>query len=205
MTFDVSKNSRRRLAGSALFGSVALGLALLTCNVNSGSAQDLEVTSDVAPSTDSEKADAATAPLRTEIMKFDGWSVTCQYGQDGSKAGCAANLRVNQQGTGRGLLNWSIGRAADGQLVQSVQTLSGVQIAPGVRLKAGPKEEMTLPYVSCGNAECAAAGPLKADFLRKAEQVQSIAVVVRALDGKDYTFTFSASGLPQAVAAVQGK
>lgn len=203
MTLDDKKTRRVPIhPGTILLVGAALAVPMLWWSTQTGSAQETEVTTEVAPKSDAQQA---ASPLRTEITRFEAWSVTCQYGQDGSSATCSASLRVNQQGTGRGLLNWSIGRAADGKLVQSVQTLSGVQIAPGVQLKAGPKGEVTLPYVSCAGAECAAAGPLEAEFLRKAVQAKSMAVVVRAVDGKDYTFTFSANGLRQAAAAVQGK
>lgn len=150
-------------------------------------------------------APAAAAPARTEITRFEAWQVTCGFAADGARLGCTASLRINQEGTGRGLLVWNIGRGADGKLAQSVVTMPGVLIQPGVRLATAADSSVTLPYVSCASASCLAGGPLPDKLLAAAQKATALAFVLRGIDGRDYSFSFSPKGLGPAVAATLAK
>src|SRR5256885_8327408 len=81
-------------------------------------------------------APAARSPQRTEIVKFDNWTVTClEYPEGTPKKTCAAQLQVQQSGSNQVLLAWTVSLNDSKQFVTLLQTPTGVSIPSGVELQ----------------------------------------------------------------------
>jgi invasion protein IalB len=144
--------------------------------------------------------------LRTATKAIENWSVVCTYGKDDQKIGCAAVLRVIQRDSGKPgavAMVWTIGKGADGKLVTSLETQTGLLVQPGVTLKLGDAASRTLPFALCTKAACVASAPMDETFEEQAIAAESVDATLQALDGKAYKYTFSPRGIEEAVEAVR--
>ncbi|MEJ1938947.1 invasion associated locus B family protein, partial [Nostoc sp. NIES-2111] len=98
-------------------------------------------------------------PIRTETLVFDNWTVTCrEFAPGGPAKSCQAVLQVVQQqegGPSQVLLAFILGREGQGPVSATLQTPTGVVIAPGVELTLGKAAVRKLAYTAC-DARCAA-------------------------------------------------
>ncbi len=158
----------------------------------------------VAPRAAAAQQAAADAPARTEIKTLDAWALTCSYGKDDTKIGCAAELRVTEKDHGKVVLVWTLGKSADGKIVGALETLTGVLIQPGVEMKLGSAAARALPFTACTNGGCVANFALDDAFLKAAAAATSVETTILGVDSKKYTFTFSPKGLDKAIEAIRG-
>ncbi len=192
------KNFSRAPAAARIIGLAASVLAAATA------AEAQKATTQVAPRPAAAQKAAAEAPARTEIKTLDAWSLTCRYGKDDKKIGCAALLRVTEKDHGKVVLVWTLGKSADGKIVGALETLTGVLIQPGVEIKLGSSATRVLPFTACTNAGCFANFAVDDAFLKEAASATTVEATILGVDSKKYTFTFSPKGMDKAIAAIRG-
>ncbi len=140
-------------------------------------------------------------PTRTEIVRFDHWTVTCaEFAEGPRKRVCSAQLQVTQQNTTNVVLAWTIGLNPENQPVNVINTPTGVSIAPGVELRLGKAAVRKLPFVSCEQQRCTATMPLDSTLVRDINAVQTADVVVYAPNGSGVKFNFPLKGFDKAYA-----
>ena len=152
------------------------------------------------------------AVIRTESKVVDAWQVVCNYGKNNQKLGCAAILKITQKTVVKAgneklqesvAMLWSISKSPDGRFISTLQTPTGTMIQPGVKLKIANAPAMTLPYVSCNQKTCFASTLIDDGFLKQITSEQNVDVMVQAIDGKVYTYSFSSKGIDMAIQAIK--
>src|SRR5439155_5884035 len=112
-------------------------------------------------------APAARSPQRTEIVKFDNWTVTClEYPEGTPKKTCAAQLQVQQSGSNQVLLAWTVSLNDSKQFVTLLQTPTGVSIPSGVELQPEKAGKRKFSYENCEPAPCTSTLPIDAALQR---------------------------------------
>jgi invasion protein IalB len=141
-----------------------------------------------------------------ETVKHDNWTVTCQDFAEGRvRRSCAAQLQVVQAGSNQVLFAWTIGQDGEGRLVNVVQTLPGVLIAPGIELKLGKAGSRKLPFVSCEPNRCTATLPADEGFVKDASAAETAEAVVYGTNGRGVQFGIPLKGIDKAFAAARAK
>jgi invasion protein IalB len=141
------------------------------------------------------------APLRTEINRFDHWTVTCsEFSEGPRKRVCSAQLQVTQQNTNNVVLAWTVGFNNENQIVSVINTPTGVSIAPGVELRLAKATVRKLPFVTCESQRCTASIPMDSNLVRDISAVAAADVVIYAPNGSGVKFNFPLKGFDKAYA-----
>ncbi len=147
---------------------------------------------------------AQPQPVRTEILSFDNWSVTCREFAEGKrKRICFALLQIAQQNNNQSqvVFSWTIGSDDDNRQMMTLQTPTGVLIAPGIDLKLA-KGSHTVPYTACETGHCLATQPIDAALSREIAASPDIQAIIHASDGRDVTINIPMKGFDRAYAAL---
>ena len=146
-------------------------------------------------------APAARSPQRTEIVKFDNWTVTClEYPEGTPKKTCAAQLQVQQSGSNQVLLAWTVSLNDSKQFVTLLQTPTGVSIPSGVELQPEKAGKRKLSYESCEPARCTSTFTIDAALLRELSTAPTAQVVIFAANGQSVQFNIPIKGFDKASA-----
>ena len=144
---------------------------------------------------------AARSPQRTEIVKFDNWTVTClEYPEGTPKKTCAAQLQVQQSGSNQVLLAWTVSLNDSKQFVTLLQTPTGVSIPSGVELQPEKAGKRKLSYESCEPARCTSTFTIDAALLRELSTAPTAQVVIFAANGQSVQFNIPIKGFDKASA-----
>jgi invasion protein IalB len=157
-------------------------------------------------------APSSAAPVRTETITYDAWTVSCRDTPDGrSKKICSATLPmvVQQQNQRITVGGWIIAHNNEGALLSLLQTPQidiGVLIAKGVALKIGEGRVHQINYVDCNPQRCEATMPMDDTFIRElmAGANGPAAITFWKTDGAEFTINIqSIKGIDKAIAAVR--
>jgi invasion protein IalB len=146
---------------------------------------------------------APPIPTRTEILNFDGWTVTCSEFADGPRTKrCSALLQILQQNTGQVVFTWSVGLDERKQLIAVMQTPTGVAILPGVELRIGKSQPQKIPFASCEPNRCIATMSVDGNLLREMTTAATAEAVIQAAQGNIVQFNIQLKGFDRAYAAL---
>ena len=189
---------------SALGREMAPGIPLLPPAVGAGSNPVLAQAA--PPQTAAQKPGAATLPSqRTETINYENWILTCREFLDGpKKRNCSIAVAVQKQDTNQIILALTVQPNEQGQMVVSIQTPTGVAIAPGVELKLEKAAPRKLPFDLCEPSRCSASLIVDKNFIREASLAASLAVVIQSSDGRPVNFEFPIKGFDKAYAKMIG-
>jgi invasion protein IalB len=155
---------------------------------------------------------APSAPIRTETITYDAWTVSCRDTMDGkTKKICSAVLPMvaQQQGQRVNLGAWLIARNNQGALLSVIQTPQvdiGVLITKGVELKLGDAKPRKINYVNCGPQRCEASIPMDEPTIKEMSAAASGSAVITfwKADGADFSINIqSLRGIDKAITAVR--
>jgi invasion protein IalB len=145
-------------------------------------------------------------PVRTETLVFDNWTVTCrEFAPGGPAKSCQAVLQVVQQqegGSAQVLLAFILSREGQGPVGATLQTPTGVVIAPGVEMTLGKAAARKLAYTAC-EARCAAVFAFDEGMAKDVAAAESAQAAIAATNGKTIRFTFPVAGFDRAWAALR--
>lgn len=147
---------------------------------------------------------AQPQPVRTEILSFDNWSVTCREFAEGKrKRICFALLQIAQNNNNQSqvVFSWTIGSDDDNHQFMTLQTPTGVSIAPGIDLKLS-KGNHTVPYTACETGHCLATQPIDAALVRDIAATADVQAIIHSSDGRDVTINIPIKGFDRAYAAL---
>ena len=145
-------------------------------------------------------------PVRTEIMRFDGWSVTCnEFAEANRKRHCVAQMQVQPNNASQVVMTWSIAINDTKQFVMAIQTPTGVMIAPGVKLKLEKAAERTVAYESCDTGQCIATQVIDNNLLRDLSAATTAQVTMQANNGNQVNLNFSIKGADKALSHLRSK
>jgi invasion protein IalB len=157
-------------------------------------------------------APSSAAPVRTETITYDAWTVSCRDTVDGkSKKICSATLPMvlQQQNQRVTVGGWIIAHNNEGALLSLLQTPQidvGVLIAKGVMLKLGDGRPRQINYVDCNPQRCEATMPMDDVVIREmiAAANGPATITFWKTDGSDITMNIqSIKGIDKAIAAVR--
>lgn len=155
-----------------------------------------------APAAQTAPQAGATLPAqRTETINYDNWILTCREFLDGAKKRtCSATVAVQRSETGQTVFALTVQLSDQGKVTASVQTPTGVALAPGVELKFDKTITRKAVYEFCEPARCVASLPADSAFIRDSSAAGTITVSVQASDGKPVNFEFPTKGFDKAYA-----
>ena len=145
-------------------------------------------------------------PQRTEILRFDNWTVTCLFFVEGPKKhSCSARLQVQvqQSGSTQTLMAWTVFPNESNQFVTDLQTPTGVSIAPGVQVEFDKKAKRTLPFESCDTGHCTAVSTMDNAFIHDVSTAQAAEVAIHAQNGQTIQFNIPLKGFDKAYAQLK--
>jgi invasion protein IalB len=155
------------------------------------------------PAQPQQEPPAPKIPIRTEISRFDGWIVTCNEFEGGSKTrGCSAQLQILQEKTNQPVFSWTIGLDDKKQLISVLQTPTGVAIAPGVELRVGKIPARKIPFATCETTRCIATTIVDAALLREMTTSPTAQAVIQGSQGNTVDFNIRMKGFDKAYAAL---
>jgi invasion protein IalB len=151
------------------------------------------------------QAPAQQIPSRTEILNFDNWVVTCNEFADKPKTRvCSALLRIVQQNTNQTVFVWSLTMDSNKQMVSTLQTPTGVYIAPGVELRVGKAPPRKIAFTSCDTGGCVAPLLMDANTLREMVTAPTAEAIIQGTGGNTVQFNVQLKGIDKAYAALSG-
>jgi invasion protein IalB len=154
-----------------------------------------------APSAPAQAA-PAQAPVRTETVVYDNWTVSCVDSVDGSvKKTCSAKFQMFDQERKAVVFVWLIGRNPEGTLFSVMQTPTGVLVQKGVELKIGSGAARTMPFVFCGPQHCEASLPMDDALAKEMAAAQAVTATLFTPDGKALNFNLVPKGIDKAIAS----
>jgi invasion protein IalB len=194
-----------RLTLLAITGATCLAGACAT--MDAARAQTKQAQAQPQPQAQPQQPAApASPPVRTEIVRFDGWSVTCnEFAEANRKRHCVAQLQVQPNNANQVVMTWSIAINDSKQFVMAIQTPTGVMIAPGVKLKLEKAADRTIAYESCDNGQCIATQVIDNNLLRDLGAAATAQVTMQANNGNQVNLNFSIKGTDKAVAHLRSK
>jgi invasion protein IalB len=144
----------------------------------------------------------ATLPAqRTETINYDNWILTCREFLEGAKKrNCAATVAVQRSENGQTVFALSVQLNEQGKITASIQTPTGVAIAPGVELKFDKTTARKAAFDFCEPSRCVASLAADSAFVRDASAAGTMALVVQSADGKPVNFEFPIKGFDKAYA-----
>jgi invasion protein IalB len=157
-----------------------------------------------APTASPQPAPQAGATLpaqRTETINYDNWILTCREFLDGAKKrNCAATVAVQRSENGQTVFALTVQLNDQGKVTASIQTPTGVAIAPGVELKFDKATARKAAFEFCEPTRCVASLAADAAFIRDASATSAITLSVQSSDGKPVNFEFPIKGFEKAYA-----
>jgi invasion protein IalB len=143
---------------------------------------------------------AATLPSqRTETINYENWVLTCREFLEGAKKrNCSAAVAVQRTETGQTVFALSVQFNEQGKVTASIQTPTGVAIAPGVELKFEKANARKAAFDSCEPSRCLATLAADPAFIREVSAAGTVTVVMQAADGKPVNFEFPVKGFDKA-------
>jgi invasion protein IalB len=156
-------------------------------------------------------APPSSAPVRTETITYDAWTVSCRDTAGGkTKKTCSAVLTMvlQQQNQKVNVGAWIIAHNNEGALLSLLQTPQidiGVLIAKGVMLKLGDGRAHQINYVDCNPQRCEATMPMDDVLVKEAMAAANgpASITFWKTDGADFTINIeSIKGIDKAIAAV---
>jgi invasion protein IalB len=142
-------------------------------------------------------------PTRTEILHFEGWTVTCNEFADGPRTRqCSAVLQIVQQGTNQPVFSWMVAVDDHKQLVSVMQTPTGVVIAPGVELRVGKLPPQKIPFASCDTGRCVATMSIDANLVREITTSPMAEAIIQSTQGNTVQFNIQSKGFDRAYAVL---
>jgi invasion protein IalB len=153
-----------------------------------------------------QKPGAATLPSqKTETINYENWVLTCREFLEGpKKRSCSMTVAVQKQDTNQIVLALTVQPNEQGQMVASIQTPTGIAIAPGVELKLEKAAARKLAFDFCEPSRCSASLIADKNFAREASAAASLTVIVQSSDGKPVNFEFPIKGFDKAYAKMTG-
>jgi invasion protein IalB len=190
-------------AQSAVGREMAAGFPLAPTAVEAASNPML---AQAPPQAAAQRPGAATLPSqKTETINYENWILTCREFLDGpKKRNCSITVAVQKQDTNQIVLALTVQPNEQGQMVVSIQTPTGVAIAPGVELKLEKAAARKLAFDLCEPSRCSASLIADKNFVREASLAASLAVVIQSSDGKPVNFEFPIKGFDKAYAKMTG-
>jgi invasion protein IalB len=147
----------------------------------------------------------APIPSRTEILNFDNWVVTCnEFAEKPKTRACSALLRIVQQNTNQTIFAWSLTMDNNKQMVSTLQTPTGVNIAPGVELRVGKVPPHKIAFASCDTGGCVATLLMDTNTLREMATAPAAEAVIQGSRGNNVQFNVPLKGFDKAYAALSG-
>jgi invasion protein IalB len=146
----------------------------------------------------------AAKPLRhTEVFYFDDWTVICQEFADASaERSCSAQLQAQQSETNRTVVVWAV--KINGQKVNAtLQTLTGVMLAPGADLQPENSEVRKFAFETCDTNGCVASATLDDKFLHDATKSSKATVTLHGTAGNTIRFEIPMKGFDRAFAQLK--
>lgn len=145
-------------------------------------------------------------PVRTEILKFDNWTVTCQeFTQPATRKACVGQLQVVRAQTGQVVfalrVSYTEPNAPGG--MAAFQTPTGILLTKGVSVKFGKLEPRLFTLTSCEPTHCLATVPLDATLLRDLSANEAMEVTVFGSNGEGLKFAVPIKGFDRANAALK--
>ena len=151
------------------------------------------------------------APVRTETINYDAWTVTCRDTADGkTKKVCSATLpfMVEQQNRRINVGAWIFAYNSEGALFSILQTPQidvGVLLGKGVDLKLGNGQPHKINFVNCNPQHCEATLPMDEALLKEtlADANGPAVITFWKTDGTEFYINIqSIKGVDHAIAAV---
>jgi invasion protein IalB len=153
-----------------------------------------------------------SAPVRTETITYDAWTVTCRDTADGkTKKVCSATLpmQIVQQNQRVNIGAWVIARNKENALISVIQTPQvdiGVLIAKGIEVKLGNGVPHKIAFVICNPQRCEAT--LAMDDATTKETIAAAngpaVVTFWKADGTDFSINLaSIKGIDRALSAIR--
>lgn len=145
-------------------------------------------------------------PVRTEIVRFDGWTATChEFAEATRKRTCTVQMQVQQSGSSQVVFSWIIAINDNKQFVTLLQTPTGVNIAPGVEVTLEKAAKRTVPYETCDTGNCAASIVMDNNMMRDVSAATTVQVTVQAINGRNLNFNLPMKGIDKALAHLRSK
>ena len=142
-------------------------------------------------------------PVRTEILNFENWVVTCREFLAPKKRDCAALLQVNQANNNQTIFTWTFGLDATNHPIAVLQTPTGVMIGPGVELRLEKAQPRKVPYTACDNGRCTATMTVDSNLVRDMMAAANAEIVIQAVNGSKLQFNIPLKGFDKAYPALR--
>ena len=142
-------------------------------------------------------------PVRTEILNFENWTVTCREFEQPKKRDCSAFLRVTRANTNQTLFTWTVGLDSTKGPTATINTPTSVLIEPGVELQLDKTPVRKVPYVTCSSGQCSATMPVDSILVRDMITASSAELAFTAVNGSKLRFKFPINGFGKAYAALK--
>ena len=138
---------------------------------------------------------------RTETINYDYWILTCREFMEGAKKRtCSATVAVQRSETGQTILALTIQPNDQGRMMASIQTPTGVAIAPGVEVKFEKAAARKFAFDFCESSRCVASLAADAAFIHDLSTAAKITILIQSADGKPVNFEFPVKGFDKAYA-----
>jgi invasion protein IalB len=143
---------------------------------------------------------APTLPSqRTETINYENWVLTCREFLEGAKKrNCAAAVAVQRSETGQTVFALNVQSNEQGKITASIQTPTGVAIAPGVELKFEKANARKAAFDFCEPSRCMATLTADPAFIREVSAAGTVTIIMQAADGKPVNFEFPVKGFDKA-------
>jgi invasion protein IalB len=158
------------------------------------------------PQPQAQPAPPPSPPIRTEILRFENWSVTCnEFAEANRKRSCVAQLQVQSSNANQIVMTWAIAINDNKQFVMAMQTPTGVVLAPGVKLKLEKGPDRSVAYESCDTNQCIAKQVVDNNLLADINSSSTAQVTLQAINGNQVNLSFSVKGAEKALAHLRSK
>ena len=145
---------------------------------------------------------SSPVPARSEILGFDNWTVTCHEFEDPKKRNCSAFLRVTRANTNQTIFTWTVGLDATNRPTATINTPTGVLIAPGVELQLDKAPIRKVSYVTCDSGQCSATIPVDSNLVRDMIAASNAELAFTGLNGSKMRFGFRINDFGRTYAAL---
>jgi len=140
---------------------------------------------------------------RTETINYDYWILTCRELLEGpKKRSCSATVAVQRSETGQTVLALTFQPNEQGRMTATIQTPTGIAIAPGVEVRFEKAAARKLAFDVCEPSRCVASLAADAAFIHDISTAAKITVVIQAADGKPVNFELPIKGFDKAYAGM---
>jgi invasion protein IalB len=157
-----------------------------------------------APAESTATAPVAPTPQRVETIVHGSWNLTCQHFADPAvKTRCAGILRVTESKSRQVIFAFALARNAQGQLIATFQTPTGVLVQKGIELRFGTGALRRVPFVSCEPQHCDGSAVLDQALATEAAASETAEATIHAKNGRRLTFKMNQSGIDKVLEALQ--